>query len=647
MKQLIYLLAFAALYSCTDEFETPEQTAVQESKKSTSRVALNALTLNVATSGLVQGPVSNTVALQNRNTMNTIIANAVTAGYDGLIIDQLDCYFMVGATIPPGQVYDVNLWSINIPSHFSLIMSENTHLRVQPNNHKNYSLLSVKDKEDIGIEGGNLHGERRQHTWSGSTYVDEDDGEVHDSTDEWGHLLTIVSGVNVDVQGTRFYEANGDGISISSSQFYTAENYNPSREILIQNCFLDSNRRSNISITNGNTITINQCTFKDAGINLPGSAGTNPRMSVNIEATRKRVDGVLVLLERAYNIDITNNTETCANYGGFHVSIGDNVRINNNTTQSSIGFYLASQVNISDNTLERPTVSSGTTVGIAVSGIGDSDTVFGNVVENNSITRYTIGINMYQHGTTVSRNTINECLMGIQVTDIRDCYIDNNKIYNTNRSGAKGIGSGLSSLDNVVFAENAVMGNFVEAVYFYQFNQDPGTENNSIIFQSNLFDCRGKVHFTYGRGLSFESNRLYTNLYVNNLQDCALKYNGIRMFPTESFAAIQLWTSSNVQLSDNYVEQTQSASQVCLNVADCDHLDVNNNYIKQSGIQNTLSLNNVDDSEVRFNQGDIGTTQYFMRGYYCDNTAFEQNRAITAPFSRSQFPNCTGCTVIP
>lgn len=83
----------------------------------------------------------------------------------------------------------------------------------------------------------------------------------------------------------------------------------PSKNITISDCVFDSNRRSNRSITCGYDIIIKNNSFLNAGIDMPNSEGSAPKMGVDVEATRtKDSEGNLVYYQKAYDIIISTET---------------------------------------------------------------------------------------------------------------------------------------------------------------------------------------------------------------------------------------------------------------------------------------------------------------------------------------------------
>ena len=70
---------------------------------------------------------------------------------------------LLNALPAPPQPIDA---TIQVPSDISLMMTDNTHLRIQPNDYKNTLLLGFFIANNASIQGGTLHGDRDTHDYS-------------------------------------------------------------------------------------------------------------------------------------------------------------------------------------------------------------------------------------------------------------------------------------------------------------------------------------------------------------------------------------------------------------------------------------------------------------------------------------------------
>ncbi|WNH10241.1 hypothetical protein [Thalassobellus suaedae] len=81
--------------------------------------------------GIVEGKVTNEVALSNRNILQNMIDQTKSMGIETFFIDKMDAYFHFDYGWYDSKGY--NDMAIHLPSNFHLKMSDKTHLRLQPN----------------------------------------------------------------------------------------------------------------------------------------------------------------------------------------------------------------------------------------------------------------------------------------------------------------------------------------------------------------------------------------------------------------------------------------------------------------------------------------------------------------------------------
>ncbi|MCI2048158.1 MAG: S-layer homology domain-containing protein [Lachnospiraceae bacterium] len=145
-----------------------------------------------------------------------------------------------------------------------LIMNSSTILKVSGSSKDDYQVLRVSGGIDnVIISGGTLIGERY----------------IHEGTSgEGGMGVNIYDSTNVTIADMTITKNWGDGIFVGSvsdgDTMYGCDG------ITIDNCKLEDNRRSNISIVDGDNVTINDCTMT-CMINTSESVA--PRCNINIE----------------------------------------------------------------------------------------------------------------------------------------------------------------------------------------------------------------------------------------------------------------------------------------------------------------------------------------------------------------------------
>lgn len=211
----------------------------------------------------------------------------------------------------------------------TLIMSPSALLMAIGNNSKNYQVIWAFGRDNIKISGGQIIGERNEHTGTGG---------------EWGHGISIQGCTNVEISDMDISQCWGDGIYLGGYNGWD-ENGNSkwmtSSGITITNCNLHHNRRNNLSITDVDNVSIDYCQFNYAN-------GTDPQYGIDIEPNYSN--------DPCEHITISNSTfignkkasmgiitsandillENCTLDGNFYNMAGKNVVLRNTTIKGEI-----------------------------------------------------------------------------------------------------------------------------------------------------------------------------------------------------------------------------------------------------------------------------------------------------------------------
>jgi len=365
---------------------------------------------------IVEGRVSDEQALKNRYGLEQAFEDAKSVDVDTFKIGKVDIYFDVSTiTSETNPNFYPFVEGINIPSDFNLVMSDETYLRVQPNNSAKYSLFVLIYNENNYISGGNLIGDRLEHKWSGR------------GSDEWGHLIDISSSQNVVIDNVEAKHGNGDGLVIHAAEFPWMPNYVPSKDVLIKNSRFIENRRQGISITDTQGTIIDGCIFIDTGKDLKGSNGTNPQFAIDVEPYRERdkKTGKVHQYEKVSNVIIRNCTEIGSKRGGFIFKAGDNILIENNTIESGIVIDHVTNTIARNNTMINP-YPNNNRLGIGVG--STSEFSHNNSAIDNYIEGYSQGIRVGGEGSKVSGNTIVDFNSGIVVKNAINAKVFDNEV---------------------------------------------------------------------------------------------------------------------------------------------------------------------------------------------------------------------------
>ena len=376
--------------------------------------------------GIVEGKVSDAVALNNGEILNGMITQAKNMGISTFKIDEMDAYFGINND-------DRKPYAIFVPSNFNLIMTDNTNLRIQPNGQPYYALLFSWEVDNVLISGGKLWGDRYTHDYNTT-------GGSH----EYGHIIWFKAVQNGVVDNVEMHEGTGDGFYVSGSSDRNRdgslkEDRRESFNITVKNCLIDDNRRNNISIVDGTNIFIEYNTIRNAGSGDDSSEvssnGTSPRAGIDIEARKHNFpDGNSVGdIEKTENVHIRHNIMEDNYAGDVALFNGENTFVYENTFRSKGGVGSAYSYNnkIYNNVFERP---EGLMSGSAAIKLEPRYWANGNhrntdfEVYGNTISGYQFAILAGGQGNTFNNNTMTDCQRGIILLTSEDLVFDNNTI---------------------------------------------------------------------------------------------------------------------------------------------------------------------------------------------------------------------------
>lgn len=493
--------------------------------------------------GIVEGRTTSEIAQKNNDTLESIMFRVKELGGKTFKIDKIDAYFEVGkvTSTTSNTNFYATIEAINIPSDFNLVMTDNSHLRVFPNNAPKYCLLAVREANNVSITGGNLYGDRDEHDYS-----------TGESTHEWGHVMELKAATNTTITNVKMVNGSGDGIKISELKFTYQSNHKPSKNINLKDCTFDSNRRNNISITGGSEIKVENNLILNAGIDTQNSTGTDPKVGIDVEATRASDgNGGYLLYEKAEHIMIKNNIVKGSVIAAITVHIGNNVTIESNTTENSLSYSYTHGTKIINNTITAGSLSGDT--GIDAGKNTSVDTIYDNEVSGNTITGFNVGINVKNRDVKVFDNIIIDFKNGIFPKDLKNARIYNNTLT-SDRESSRGVFVNLSSLDNVVIENNDITVKS-NAIIFSNCNQNIEEANYSVTIKNNAFKSPSYTEVKNSMGLIFDTNNFNHGIKVFDSQSIEFKNNKIN---TEKHDGISL---RNVNKDINIISNSISVAE--------------------------------------------------------------------------------------
>lgn len=406
---------------------------------------------------MVQGRVADEVASQNTRNFEDVIFKAKELGANVFVVSALDVYLKTDGLLNEAVP---QLHALNLPSDFTFALGDNVHLRMQPNGHFRAVLLGLYDVRNTIVTGGNFYGEREEHNYN-SGFVDSDGstGPTH----EWVTLISLKGAQDILIDNVVLREAAGDGINISGINHFFEPSHIQSRNITIRNSKIIASRRTNIVVTDGAEIAIENNEIVDGGIDMANSLGTAPSSNLNLEPVRQRsASGELIEYQRVSGIYIRNNRQTVTDKdanpraGDFQLSHGNGPLVveNNTMINSGVSFTTVDGAIIRNNTIENGLIGAG-----RADNIDRTDEVFGNEIYGNTIRNTSgVGINVAGNGVSVRDNNIVSPVgiaLGLGASDPNTGLSNSEIIDNVIQSDGRGFIS-MNTSKNVVVERNSI-----------------------------------------------------------------------------------------------------------------------------------------------------------------------------------------------
>ena len=203
------------------------------------------------------------------NALKDVLALAHSKVQNTIVIEKGDYY------VTAHKNADVCL---TVPSNSTLII--NGSVRLRPNAFPKCDIVRAKGNDIIISGNGSIVGDKHTHLGT--------DGE-------WGMGIRFHGVTNSSVRGLTIKDCWGDCIYVGGN----------SKNVTIENCWLDHGRRQGISITKADDVVIRNCKISNV-------CGTKPEYSIDLEPNANdTVDHITI-----------ENVETAACEGGVLATIG-------------------------------------------------------------------------------------------------------------------------------------------------------------------------------------------------------------------------------------------------------------------------------------------------------------------------------------
>ncbi len=403
--------------------------------------------------GVVEGITTDENAQKNKEALQAAIDFTKSVNGNVFKIDKLSAYFKVGGiNVTSKRQSEI---SIHLPSNFTLEMTDNTFIRMQPTHFPYANLMSTYDVDNVTIRGGNLVGDRYKHDYSDILDINGISRKSH----EWPTLLITKGSRNVRFENVHMSQSTGDGFVAGSAGLRTTPDTPLNKKVLLIGCTITDCRRNGISITDGEDITIENNiiehtgegeAIKDSnGNRIYDAAGVAPRFGLDIEpyvSYGNFAKSSEIRYEWVENVKVINNHFTNNKAGSIIVYKADNVLVDNNFSDAVIALNDAANSTISNNTLEaRPDFKSiGLSSGderryVDFEGGAMQQYAVNNTIVGNTVRGFSIAIVVNGTGGEVYNNKVYDySYMGLKVDRVEDTNIHDNQ-YTSSLSNSQGI----------------------------------------------------------------------------------------------------------------------------------------------------------------------------------------------------------------
>lgn len=174
--------------------------------------------------------------------------------------------------VPAGTYLIDAVTSIQLRGSMLFDMHPDAILKAIPNSEPRYRIIQASSDNDLEIRGGQLVGDRDQHTYT-PIYLKDGVTLSSLSTHEWGHCIGISGCARVTISNVRLSNGTGDGISVGATKGST---WVVTSDLVIYNVVATNNRRQGLSITNVNGVKVYDSQWLNTN-------GTSPQCGIDLE----------------------------------------------------------------------------------------------------------------------------------------------------------------------------------------------------------------------------------------------------------------------------------------------------------------------------------------------------------------------------
>ncbi|CAA66535.1 unnamed protein product [Bacillus phage SPP1] len=401
--------------------------------------------------------------------------------------------------VPPGNflidgVNESNVYATE--NGGGIHLHSNTHYKLNPesvfkinaNDAQGYSVFYIGLAYNVTLEGGQLIGDRHEHDYSTVTQ--------NRNTHEFGFGVNVHGSERVNIINVRSRDMTGDNILITNkgNMNYPGQTYIPSKNVTVDNCYLETARRNNLSAVGCDGVLINNCDFIAAGGDVIG-----PQLGIDFEGYAENG----IKYAHPYNLQLKNSRFRDNGRGCFTAHAVGKAIISENFFDDRVSYGFGTDISIVDNhiindgevrdlaidSIQPPSYDNANRVKIAgnkIKGFKKGMTIRGKEIDvtDNDLNNITeTGIHVYlAEEITLNENRVNSDCVPLNIQISKKVNVSDN----TFKGGAEKYGVIVSGeVEDISFKDNHIeAGGGINA----------GSAKNVRILSKNEIFVKGKLN---------------------------------------------------------------------------------------------------------------------------------------------------------
>lgn len=536
-------------------------------------------------------------------------------------------YFKI--LVPPGNflidgVNESNIYAtengggIRLHSNTHYLLHPESVFKINANDAQGYSVFYIGLAYNVTLEGGQLIGDRHEHDYSTSTQ--------NRNTHEFGFGVNVHGSERVNIINVRSRDMTGDNILITNkgNMNYPGQTYIPSKNVTVENCYLETARRNNLSAVGCDGVLIDNCDFIAAGGDTIG-----PQLGIDFEGYAENG----VKYAHPYNLQVKDSRFKNNGRGCFTAHAVGKAIISKNFFDDRVSYGFGTDISIVDNhiindgevrplaidSIQPPSYDNANRVKISgntIKGFKKGMTIRGKEVDviDNKLNNITdTGIHVYlAEEITVNENRVNSDCVPLNIQISKKVNVSDN----TFKGGSEKYGVVISGeVEDISFKDNHIeAGGGIDA----------GVAKNVRILSKNEIFVKGKLNALRnnpGSTVNVNGLNIYDPAaYPMELDGSAgaLDIKNVSIYGCKAFIAINIKNGKSHKIKNNdimfnrgsnggygiHLSGTEKAKLTNNDVRTSDGFAIGSPYHTENSTYSTVTNNYYDSGDIKKNDTD-------------------------------------------